>query len=129
MRLHEMQREAHMTNDAALLVSVMADSMTVVQDGVISKNSKGDIEEMFSSYFQQVKYRKWDDISEPVLDISADGTLATIIVDKLSEAAFINGDSLSANETTYWAWMSSYRKESNGEWKLYALASGRKPPE
>ena len=129
MRLHEKQREAHLTNDASLLVSVMADSMTVVQDGVISTNSKEEIEEMFSSYFQQVKYRKWDDISKPILQISTDGTLATIIVDKLAEAAFISNDTLGAYETTYWAWMSSYRKESTSEWKLYALASGRKPQE
>ena len=125
VNLHKAQEEAHLTGNAALLTAQMADSVMIIQDGEAARFSKGDIEERFASYFEGVNYRKWETISDPILQVSNDGSLATIILQIHSEAATVRNDSIGEYQSTDWAWMTAYRKE-NDEWRMYAISSGRK---
>ena len=125
VNLHKAQEEAHLTGNAALLIAQMADSVLIIQDGEATRYSKGEIEDRFASYFEGVNYRKWETISDPILQVSNDGSLATIILQIHSEAATVINDSIGEYQSTDWAWMTAYQKE-NEEWRMYAISSGRK---
>ncbi|GAA0189559.1 hypothetical protein GCM10009122_50010 [Fulvivirga kasyanovii] len=119
----ELDRKAHMTGDAGLLVSRMADTLVSIQNGQISKASKAQIEEQFSQYFNQVKYRKWDNIAPPAIHISDDGKFASLTINKITETREADSPD-STYMTTTFAWTALYRKE-NDQWKMFSITSTR----
>ncbi|KAA3623229.1 MAG: hypothetical protein DWQ02_24825 [Bacteroidetes bacterium] len=122
---NEIQRQAHMENDASLLVSQIADTLVTVQRGNVRTESNTTIKQRFEAYFKTVKYLKWDDISPPVIHISEDGTMATVIVEKITQAKHLDesGNWGEASETTF-AWTSTYQKIS-GQWLIISVTSTR----
>lgn len=125
LELNENQRQAHLKGDADLLVFDMADSLVSIQDGEIYLSSKEAVQARFSRYFTTITYKKWDDLQPPRIELSLDGSHATVITKKVTEAATLANDSIGEYSEVYWAWMTAYRKV-NGEWKMYSLSSGRK---
>lgn len=125
---NEIQRRAHMENDASLLVSQIADSLITVQRGEVRIESNATIKQRFESYFKTVKYLKWDDIVPPVIHISEDGTMATVILEKITEAQHLDdaGNWGPASSTNF-AWTATYQK-MEGTWKIIAVTSTRKLP-
>ncbi len=121
---NEIQRTAHMENDASMLVSQIADEMTSVQFGDITLSSVSNVEQRFTNYFKTVKYSKWDDLEDPHITISPDGQLATMLVKKIIETAPVIGDSTGSFSSTQFAWGSLYKKVG-GQWKIYANISTR----
>jgi len=75
---NEIQRTAHMENNAELLVSQIADSMYSISNGQIELVSNQDTKEKFEKYFSLVKYTSWDDIRQPMIEISEDGKSASV---------------------------------------------------
>jgi hypothetical protein len=122
---NEIQRRAHMTNDAALLVGEISDTMTSVQNGKVSISTNKEVRERFESYFSTVKYSKWDDLKPPIVTISEDGKMATVVFQKLTEAVHKdeNGNWSEPSSTTF-AWTSLYKK-INGKWKIVSNTSTR----
>lgn len=116
---NQRQRQAHMTNNADMLVEELYDTIWSVQNGNININTRQEVQDRFNQYFDIVKYYKWDDVSEPVIRISDDGTLATVSVKKLTTARFGADAPISA---TLFAWTSSYRKVEDN-WKIYQTTS------
>lgn len=121
----ELDRKAHLAGDAQLLVSRMTDTLISIQKGQISKASKTQVEQRFSQYFNQVKYRKWDNIAPPVIHISDDGKFASLTVNKITETREA-GSHDSTYVTTTFAWTALYRKE-NDQWKMFSITSTRAP--
>ena len=122
---NEIQRRAHMENDASLLVSQIADTLITVQRGKVRVESNEAIKKRFESYFKTVKYLKWDDVVPPVIHISEDGTMATVIVEKITQARHLeqSGDWGEPSET-HFAWAAIYQKVE-GEWKITTITSTR----
>lgn len=118
LQINEKQRTAHMTNDAALLVNSMADSVITVDGGNIYRSSRQQVQDRFTAYFKTVKYFKWDDMEAPVIHIAPGGTMATVSVRKEVVAESIE----EPRDTTVFAWTSVYRKEGDA-WKMYSITS------
>ena len=118
LAINNEQREAHMSNDAGLLVSSMADSVISIDSGEITVVSKSDMEQRFASYFSTVKYSAWDDLVPPSISISNDGSLATMSVKKRT----ITSSNGSHADTTIFAWTSAFKKV-NKQWKMYSITS------
>ena len=125
LSLHEIQRKAHLENDADLLVSVMADTLTMVQSGTVQSVAKEDVRTRFSQYFKTIHYKKWDNIKTPILSISDDGSLATMTVEMEMETASVVDGVKGEYSKGYWAWIAIYKK-IEGEWKLFSMSSGVK---
>lgn len=123
---NDIQRQAHLRGNAALLVSQIADSLTTVQNGSVRKESNASIKARFEHYFPTVEYLKWEDKTPPRVHISRDGTLATVILDKLTETKHLdeNGNWGQLIQT-HFAWTACYRKVGE-EWKIYSVTSTRK---
>ncbi len=117
---NENQKMAHMQNNPDLLLADMADTVVTVQRGGIRIEAKSDMYERWQNYFASVKYLAWDDLEPPQIEVSKDGSLASVSVRKITIASFEN----EPIDTTYFAWTSSYKK-INGVWKIYKVTSTR----
>lgn len=125
LQLNDEQRTAHLEGDADLLVAQMADTLTMIQDGVVSKVAKEDVRARFASYFPTVRYTKWDDITDPEILFSDDYSMATVTVIKEIESAPVLEDSIGTYEANQWAWVTIYQKKA-GDWKMTRMSSGVK---
>ena len=68
-------------------------------------------------YFSSVEFIKWDDVAEPVIRFSDDGTLAYAIIQKQVIVSYPDSAGKKFIDTTNYAWASIYRKQK-GEWKV-----------
>lgn len=118
---NERQRQAHMENNADLLVAEMANNVLTVQRGELKSYNQKELEARWRGYFARVKYEVWDDLEPPIINVSEDGSLASVAVRKMTVGSLDN----QPIDTTYFAWVSNYRK-IKGQWKIYQMASTRK---
>jgi len=125
--LHAREREAHLHRDAAQLVSLFADDFVSVQDGEVTRPGREASLERFQRYFAQVRFLAWDDVVEPVVEVSGDGTLATILVRKRVHVTYADADGQPAEEVTDFAWLEVWRRRDD-RWELATVISTRKPP-
>lgn len=127
MKIHEESRVAHFDKKAQAMIDQFAGNMVSVNSGKIHKASPEKDLASFQSYFDAVAFKKWDDVQPPEIRFSDDHTLAYMIVDKL--VVLESQDSLGKpfEETTHYAWVSVYRKQQNGSWKLECIASTNQP--
>jgi hypothetical protein len=128
MKLHEQSREFHFTKNAQAMVGGFADNFISVNRGKIdSVLSREEEKSRFQRYFNAVEFKKWDDLHPPIIRFSNDHSLAYMIIDKL--VVLETKDTLGnlIEETTHFAWISIFRKQSNDDWKLECVASTNEP--
>lgn len=118
LALHRAQRDHHFNKDSVAFVGQLSHDFISVNRGVISYPSKTETQRRYHSYFSSVDFNKWDDLQDPIIRFSEDGTLAYTIVDKIVEVKY-NEDSVGA---THFAWIAIYRKGESG-WKIESVAS------
>ncbi len=123
LRVQQQQREAHLQRDAEAMVATMADDFVSINNGSISRPTRAQRLERFRDYFSSVRFLEWADVSEPHLQLSADGTMAWVAVHKRVRLVSLADGKES---TTVFAWMSTYEKRK-GRWVQTAVASTRVP--
>jgi ketosteroid isomerase-like protein len=124
-RLHAREREAHLNRDVELMVSLFADDFVSVQDGVVSRPTREASRERFERYFSRVNFLAWEDEDEPAVELSADATLATILVRKRVHVTFRDDDGQPAEELTHFAWVEVWRRRDE-RWELAMVASTKR---
>ena len=124
LHLNENQRQAHLTGSAKMLVNEIADTMITVSRGQVHKNSNEEIYNRFNNYFASVEYIKWDDLEEPVINISDDGTFAEMIVKKIILAKYKNEKGEWEKGATLFSWSAAHKKINN-RWKIISNTSTR----
>lgn len=124
-QLQVRQREAHFNGDAEQMVSLFADDFVSVQDGDISRPGREASRERFERYFARVSFVAWDDIVEPAVEVSRDGTLATVLVHKRVHITYRDDEGRPAEEITIFAWAETWRRRSD-RWELAMVISTRK---
>jgi hypothetical protein len=120
--LLQQERKAHFDRNVELFISEFADSMISVNKGKVSVATSEENKERIGGYFNSVKFIKWDDVAEPIIRISDDGSMAYAIIQK--QVILSQPDSLGKTfiDTTDYAWVSVYRMQK-GEWKVECNAS------
>lgn len=127
LALHEGQRAAHFGKDPKAMTNQFASNLISVNHGRISKADLQKDAERFQSYFDAVEFKKWDDVKPPEVRFSDDHTLAYTIVDKVVVLETKDSVGNTIEETTHYAWVSIYRKQADGNWKLECIASTNEP--
>ncbi len=125
MRLHEQQKTAHLTYNAELFVEMFAENLTQLQRGNISTRTKAENLARFKNYFSNFKFIEWENLKPPVVKISKDGTMATIIVQKRVRGTYKNDKGEEILDQTDFAWLEVWEK-IDGKWKLITVASTEK---
>ena len=115
LQLNETMRTAHLSGDAETIVSISAYPYTKVNSGQISHPTKEENDQRFENYMTTMKLTAWDDLAEPIITISDDATMATVIYRKLLVMSPIDQPDAEPMEGIY-AWQSTYRRTPEG-WK------------
>lgn len=124
LKLHEKQKDFHINKNADSLVGQFSDDFYSINKGVISKPSKEESISMFSNYFNSVDFIKWDDKVPPIINVSSDGQMAYVIVDKLVVLSY-KSQSKIVTDSTNFSWVSIYKKYNN-QWKHDCIISTNK---
>ena len=119
------EKDAHFKKDVDLFISEFADSMLNVNKGKVTAPSRDEHKEKISNYFNAVQFIKWDDIAEPLIRFSDDGSLAYAVVQKEVILSYPDSTGKPFYDTTHYAWTSIYRKHNDG-WKIEANISTNK---
>lgn len=125
MRLQEQQKTAHLNYKAEMFVEMFAENLTQVQRGNISTRTRAENLFRFKNYFDTFKFIEWENLKSPVIKISKDGTLATIIVQKRVRGTYKNDKGQDVLDHTDFAWLEVWEK-IDGQWKVVTVASTEK---
>lgn len=128
LEMHRAQRAYHFNKDAEAFVDQLADDFISVNRGEVSMPSYDESRSRYQNYFNSVEFVQWDDIRDPVIRFSDDGSMAYTVVQKKVVVRFINEEGERAEESTRFAWTSIYRKK-NGNWQIEHVASTSGPSE
>lgn len=127
LRMHRQSREAHFKTDADLLLQNAPEEMISVRDGKIQRSSKAEGQARFAEYFRGAKYTEWDDIEEPIVRISRDGTMAWMITRIRVRRTQKDASGKEQEEKFVYAGIMTYEKV-DGRWMRVANVSTFEPP-
>ena len=127
LALHHAQREYHFNAEAEAFARQMSENFTSVNRGRVTTSTFEENLERYGNYFNAVEFQKWDDLEEPVVRFSEDGSLAYAIVQKRVELTYPEMEEQLTGRTDY-AWVTIYRKKEDG-WKIEMVASTNLPDE
>jgi len=126
LQLQQQERNAHISKDARLLVSVFADDFINIGAGKITRPTREESINRLQAYFDRSEFMEWDDISPPIIRVSQDASMAYVVVHKRVRLKSQNEQGEMEEAATIFAWMETYEKQ-NGKWVLTAAASTNKP--
>ncbi len=126
LRLHKSDREAHFKTDVDALLENSPEEMISVSRGKISKPSKEDARKMFTGYFRDAKYYEWDDVEEPIIRISNDGSMAWMVTRTKVRRVQKKTDGAEQEEKFVYAGIMTYEKR-DGRWVRVANVSTFEP--
>lgn len=128
LALHHAQRGYHFNDNAEEFAQQMSEDFISVNRGMVSQPTRSENIERFGAYFKSVTFSKWDDVAEPIIRFSEDGSLAYTIVQKEVVLTYPMEQGDTIESKTEFAWLAVYRKK-NREWKIESVASTNKPEE
>ena len=120
-QLQQQERRAHLEEQPALIVNMLADTLIQVKNGKVDRFTKDQMTERFIEYFDAVEFIKWEDAQPPLYSVSPDGNMASILIQKLVIVATTD-NSVSSRDTTRFAWTELWRKNQE-RWKLYQVTT------
>jgi hypothetical protein len=127
LAFHDAQRRAHLERDADAMVALLAEGQIDVRDGVVRRPTRAETLARFERYFGAVEFLAWEDLEPPVITMSDDGTLATMVVQKLVRLRTADPAGGTRVERTLFAWLATCVRGDGGEWKVASVASTRRP--
>jgi len=128
LALHNAQRSYHFQKDSISFANQLSESFISINRGEIKRPKREETISRYNGYFSSVEFLKWNDISEPIVRFSDDGSMAYTIVDKKVEISYQNAKGEKETELTHFAWTTIYKKH-NSIWKIDCVTSTNKPVE
>ena len=128
LRLHHAARASHFTRNARSMVASFADDFVDVRNGRVNRPGRDASLGRLQNYFNNSTFIEWDDITPPVIRVSDDGTMGSVVVHKRVRLKAKRPDGTEREETEVFAWLAVYQKVK-GEWKLTTVASTNTPDE
>ena len=125
-QLLDEERRAHLARDASHLVSLFADDFMGIDAGRVTRPSRAESLARFQAYFDASEFLAWDDVEPPLIRISADGSMAYIVVRKLVHRIVRGGHADGQEEKATFAWMEAWERVDD-RWALKAIASTVEP--
>ena len=122
LKIHEAGRRAHFNTDVNLLLEGAPDQFISVSRGKISRSTPADTRKMFESYFKDAKYFEWDDLEPPIVRVSADASMAWMIVRTKVRRTQKDSSGAEREEKFVYAGIMTYEKR-DGRWVRVANVS------
>jgi hypothetical protein len=123
--LHEKVMRAHRESNVELVLEDDADEAVVAGRGVVSRPTREDRRTRMGPYLKSTVFEVYRDMVDPVVEVSADGSLGWVIVQ--IEARGVQTDAEGKKEPLAFqsSWIELYRK-SDGRWKRIGNVSNFK---
>jgi len=128
LRLHKSDREAHFKTDVDLLQASAPEEFIAVSNGKIYRTKRTDERRQFAEYFKGAKYYEWDDVEEPIVRISKDGSMAWMITHVRVRRTQKDAAGKEQEQRFIYAGIMTYEKQA-GKWVRIANVTTFKPPE
>jgi hypothetical protein len=122
MRLHDQQKQAHLSYNGELFTDMFADRLTQLQRGDVTVRTKSENLTRIKAYFSSYKFIEWEDIVPPVIKLSKDGSLAAVTVQKRVRGTYKDDAGTERADDTIFAWLEVWEKIA-GKWKVITVAS------
>jgi dienelactone hydrolase len=126
LKIHELDRAAHLHGDANDLCSRLAPELFSVDNGKLTRSSREDNRKRFTKYFGSAQHRLWDDVEPPVIRVSPDANMAWAVYRVHSQYLETKPDGTQKTTNFTAAWMSTYEKQ-DGQWLMTAVTSTFEP--
>ncbi len=123
--LHRRSLEAHVNGDWRFFRDLAADPILSLRDGDVLSASPQETGERFRSYLSQAEFSRYEDIAEPRVWVSDDGTLGWVIARVRVEGVFARGTPDEQSLDTTWSWVAMFERDDAGEWRLAGTSSTR----
>ena len=120
-RLHRNLLAAHCIGDASLMAALSAPEVISANRGELTSTTNAELEKRFAALFEALDYTEYHDLSDPVVEVSADGTVAWIAVNTRATGIARATDQPFDDQ---WAWIMTAQK-IDGRWLHKANASNR----
>lgn len=127
LRIHRADREAHFKADVNLLQAHSPEEFITVSRGRIHRPTRSDERKMFTDYFRGAKYFEWDDVEEPIIRVSRDGSMAWMITRVRVRRTQADAAGKEVEEKFVYAGIMTYEKR-DGRWVRVANVSTFEPP-
>lgn len=126
LRLHYADRAAHFNRDAAYIFAQFADDYVSIGDGRVRRGDPAAGQKRMQAYFDASTFLEWDDITPPIIRVSADGSMASSIVNKKVRLLSKDPEGKLKEEVEVFAWTMTFRRVQN-KWKVTSVTSTRTP--
>lgn len=126
LKLHNAQRDYHFNKDSIAFANQLSKNFISVNRGLISRPSIEETIVRYNGYFSSVEFIKWDDVTEPIIKFSDDGSLAYTIVDKIVTLTYKDQSGNTVRGETHFAWTAIYKKYGE-QWKIDCITSTEGP--
>ena len=125
LRLHAELLEAHRAGDVDRWMAVEAPAYVSINGGSVTFPELADRRTQRAAYLAAARFDVYRDLRDPLVRVSADGSLAWLIaeVEVRGSLSSPSGDSESFHDI--WAWVELYEKR-DGNWRLVGNASNRR---
>ena len=113
LNLHKTGINAHLIKDIDFFTKDISDDYFSVNNGEIRHPTKEEITRQFTRYLNNTEFDKYEDIQEPIIGFSEDGTLAYSLVRvKIEGERKYENDTIS-NFDFICAWITLYKREGD----------------
>lgn len=124
--LHAFVIEAHVEGDVDGWLAVESDDYVSVNRGEITYPTKDDRRSWREPYLASTSFTRYEDLVEPIVKLSADGTLGWVIVEVAVEGVRHAPDGTTTPVAFEAAWIELYEKRG-GVWTMTGNVSNMKP--
>ena len=119
---HAADRKAHFKADVDRLLEDSADEMISVRDGAIVRISKAERRRVMAEYFRGARYAEWDNLEDPIIRVSDDGSMAWMITRLKVRRTQKDSTGVEREQKFIYAGIMTYEKR-DGKWMRVANVS------
>jgi hypothetical protein len=128
LRLHKELLDAHKNDDVEKWLSAETDRITVGNRGEVLFQTKAERRGHIEDYLQSAEFEMYEDVIEPIVRVSDDGTLGWLICQVEIVGSRVSGEGETVSLDSVWAWIELYEK-IDGRWYRTGNVSCVKPRE
>jgi hypothetical protein len=119
---HETILRAHRENDLAAWTSLEADEYVEANAGRVTFPTRQERRARRAPYLEETRFTRYEDLREPVVEISDDGTMGWLIAEVAVRGTRTTADGAEEPVEFVAAWIELYRK-LDGRWRLVGNVS------
>ena len=122
---HRAMIEAHLEKDVAFFVQDLSEDYLFLTRGEIEKPSKEEILARFKDYLPNTTFTAYDDLREPIVGYSKDGSVAWSIVHVRVAGTRKQDDGSKVDFDSTWAWLTLYERDGDTWKRLLEVSNSR----